>query len=251
MNRPLPIVLLSFYLFVSGPLSIIFGSLQSFLLQVDFFSGLLGVVLFLAGFMMIAAGYGLWSRQPWGLQILVYTAIFHIFYGAFALIQSNNMISSMLFSRYIKIWAIITIIAGLYMIYVSQQSNVASLYAEKPKDIGIRIGVPSGPATQALPNYIVSALLPGGQIARSEISSAQKSCTIGRSRDQANLVINDDTVSRAHARLDLRNGELWLTDLGSTNGTQLGDAPVKGSEARVRSGDRITVGSVIITVSRG
>jgi hypothetical protein len=99
--------------------------------------------------------------------------------------------------------------------------------------------------------YLLSALLPNGQIARTAISQERSSCTIGRSREQADFVIDDDTVSRVHAQLNLRDGDLWLSDMGSTNGTRLASLVVGASPERVRLGDRITVGSVILTVSKG
>lgn len=42
--------------------------------------------------------------------------------------------------------------------------------------------------------------------------------TIGRSADN-NIVLPDERVSRAHARLQVRDGETWFTDLNSTNGS--------------------------------
>jgi hypothetical protein len=42
--------------------------------------------------------------------------------------------------------------------------------------------------------------------------------TIGR-KAPADIVLPDSEISRAHCRLALRGEELWVTDLGSTNGT--------------------------------
>ena len=52
--------------------------------------------------------------------------------------------------------------------------------------------------------------------------------TIGRARD-CDLVLDDARVSRHHAALVVRRGELWIEDLGSTNGTS-----VEGELVRVR-----------------
>src|SRR3984957_3451483 len=41
---------------------------------------------------------------------------------------------------------------------------------------------------------------------------------IGRN-PPADLVLEGNTVSRRHCRMDLRDGAMWLSDLGSTNGT--------------------------------
>lgn len=42
---------------------------------------------------------------------------------------------------------------------------------------------------------------------------------IGTSPDRCSIVLPADTVSRTHARIDRRNGEYFVTDLFSTNGT--------------------------------
>jgi hypothetical protein len=56
-------------------------------------------------------------------------------------------------------------------------------------------------------------------------------------------------VSRRHARL-LRDGqEVYLMDLKSTNGTKLNGEPLPASvEKRVRDGDEITLGQMLIYV---
>jgi len=45
----------------------------------------------------------------------------------------------------------------------------------------------------------------------------QSSCVIGRSA-QADVVIPHEAVSRKHCQIDYRDGELYVTDLGSING---------------------------------
>jgi len=46
-----------------------------------------------------------------------------------------------------------------------------------------------------------------------------------------------------------RSGELWIEDLGSTNGTFLNDERLE-SPSRLRRGDRVKVGSTILEVAR-
>lgn len=48
---------------------------------------------------------------------------------------------------------------------------------------------------------------------------------IGR-QDNNNLVIDDPSVSRRHARLDREGPSYIITDLGSTNGTQINQIPI-------------------------
>lgn len=70
---------------------------------------------------------------------------------------------------------------------------------------------------------------------------------IGRSPD-ADLVVNDPSVSRHHARIELSpSGELSIVDQRSTNGTFVNQLPVDG-RARIRPGDRVVVGAVVVLI---
>ena len=64
---------------------------------------------------------------------------------------------------------------------------------------------------------------------------------IGREDDNA-ICLEDDLISRHHAKLTRQHGEYILSDLGSMNGTFLNGQPAR--EARLKIGDRIRVGEV-------
>jgi pSer/pThr/pTyr-binding forkhead associated (FHA) protein len=66
--------------------------------------------------------------------------------------------------------------------------------------------------------------------------------TVGRAPDN-HIVLSDTYVSSYHARLDRRDGEWWLTDLGSRNGTRLNDVPITKPVPLV-DGDVIGLGRV-------
>jgi diguanylate cyclase (GGDEF)-like protein len=72
--------------------------------------------------------------------------------------------------------------------------------------------------------------------------------TIGRS-SSCDIVLDVDSVSRQHARLEERDGAMWVTDLGSTNGTFVDDAAVR--ERPLRDGDRIRVGRSVFKFLTG
>jgi pSer/pThr/pTyr-binding forkhead associated (FHA) protein len=59
-------------------------------------------------------------------------------------------------------------------------------------------------------------------------------------------VFGDDTVSRHHARLELRDGRWFLVDLDSSNGTLVNGRRVHDVE--VRPGDRIRLGAAGFTL---
>src|SRR5437764_5221267 len=67
--------------------------------------------------------------------------------------------------------------------------------------------------------------------------------TIGR--EEGNLLrLNDERVSRYHAKVQSDGGDLVLTDLESTNGTRVNGHVVQ--IRRLRFGDRITVGRSLL-----
>ena len=66
-----------------------------------------------------------------------------------------------------------------------------------------------------------------GQLAGTRITLGQAQITIGRAEDST-LVITDDYASARHARLVPRDGQWFVEDLGSTNGTYLDRGKVSG-----------------------
>ncbi len=67
--------------------------------------------------------------------------------------------------------------------------------------------------------------------------------TIGR--EEGNLLrLNDDRVSRFHAKIQMDSDDVILTDLESTNGTRVNGRVVQ--IRRLRAGDRISVGRSLL-----
>lgn len=69
--------------------------------------------------------------------------------------------------------------------------------------------------------------------------------TVGRDSGVAAVVLDDSDVSRRHARLEIVNEQLVVTDLGSTNGTYVNDTRV--TRAELVAGDRVRVGRYDLT----
>ena len=66
---------------------------------------------------------------------------------------------------------------------------------------------------------------------------------VGRS-NEIDLVLAEDMVSRKHARILLKDGQVSIADLGSTNGTFVNGEKVR--EAQLSEGDRVLIGSSIL-----
>ena len=60
-------------------------------------------------------------------------------------------------------------------------------------------------------------------------------------REEADIVAADSTLSARHFEIENRNGEFFVRDLGSTNGTRLNGEPVTGTH-QLENGDRIEAG---------
>jgi pSer/pThr/pTyr-binding forkhead associated (FHA) protein len=75
--------------------------------------------------------------------------------------------------------------------------------------------------------------------------AATGSLTIGRAEDNDLPLMFDPSVSTRHARIVVDQGQYWLEDLQSTNGTFVGEARVDG-RALVGPGTLFTIGRTMI-----
>ena len=78
--------------------------------------------------------------------------------------------------------------------------------------------------------------------------AADKQILIGRSSD-LDMVLVEDMVSRKHARIGMQGDQIWIEDLGSTNGTFVNGEKIK--RARLKEGDRVLIGTSILKLISG
>ncbi len=94
----------------------------------------------------------------------------------------------------------------------------------------------------------VSAVLEirrGGETSKYHIT--EPLVTVGRSADNR-LVLDDEQVSRHHAKLEWSQGVLSITDLGSRNGTQVNNTKIgPGLALSLKDGDQIVIGNSTLT----
>lgn len=80
---------------------------------------------------------------------------------------------------------------------------------------------------------------PGGETGALELTAERM--TLGRAEDNQ-LVLLDDSVSSHHGEIVFDNGSCFFTDLGSTNGTKVGNERVEHIE--LAHGGSFTIGHV-------
>jgi pSer/pThr/pTyr-binding forkhead associated (FHA) protein len=74
------------------------------------------------------------------------------------------------------------------------------------------------------------------------------STVIGRGRN-ADLVLNEPTISRAHALLSYEGARLFVQDLGSTNGTLVNG--MREDRAVLSDGDELRMGRLVLRIMIG
>jgi pSer/pThr/pTyr-binding forkhead associated (FHA) protein len=80
------------------------------------------------------------------------------------------------------------------------------------------------PSSRKAPRKLVVV---AGTLAGTSINLGDAPVTIGRANDST-LVLTDDYASNRHARISLQDGMWLVEDLGSTNGTYLGQRKLDG-----------------------
>lgn len=78
----------------------------------------------------------------------------------------------------------------------------------------------------------------------------KESLTVGRDREN-DIVLDSDSVSRHHARVEHREGQFFVSDLDSTNGTYVNDDAAPITECQLRRGDQVKIGDTIFKYLSG
>lgn len=134
-----------------------------------------------------------------------------------------------------------------YDMFTRKLTISANFSDETPKPIATHSAQPGATVADNVPAQTAQASLRlknKQRDLRSNITSGAR-VSLGRTHDNS-LVIEDSTVSSVHAAFTLAaNGTLYITDLGSSNGTFVNDVQiVMGDKTIVKAGDRLRFGEV-------
>jgi dipeptidyl aminopeptidase/acylaminoacyl peptidase len=114
--------------------------------------------------------------------------------------------------------------------------ETVSLQAMPPEEIA------AGSAYAALLTF------EAGPFAGRIVALPNEMVSIGRAPDN-DVVVGDPATSGHHGRIEVRNGSFWISDLGSTNGTQINGEQV--IERQLSDGDTIAIGQNTLRFSLG
>jgi pSer/pThr/pTyr-binding forkhead associated (FHA) protein len=93
---------------------------------------------------------------------------------------------------------------------------------------------------------ILSLIVQKGLANEQVINLEAPAMVIGRMAP-ADIILDNKVVSRQHARITLEEGQCFLEDLKSLNGTFVNGNPIKG-KVPLKSGDRISLGDQVLMV---
>jgi hypothetical protein len=80
-----------------------------------------------------------------------------------------------------------------------------------------------------------------------DLGATNNRIVIGRDLD-CDMTVNDPSVSRHHAELMLQGEQLWVRDLGSSNGTWVDGAPVGAQPVPLRPNQAVFAGTVPVHI---
>jgi pSer/pThr/pTyr-binding forkhead associated (FHA) protein len=128
----------------------------------------------------------------------------------------------------------------LYVPIINFSALVDEEEQRQSSDSGIYLATSEGEGSGRL-------LITNGPQEGSSIPLLLNSVTIGRATSKADweICLQDPSVSRPHARLDLVDSNWVLYDLGSANGTSINGTPVNEKGRALHDGDVITIGSTV------
>lgn len=95
--------------------------------------------------------------------------------------------------------------------------------------------------------HVALVVLHGGDIGK-RFPLEVPDMTLGRS-PKAEVRVDEEGVSRRHAQLTLRAGQVFVEDMGSTNGTFVNDQRI--TRAQINDGDYLKVGDTVLKLVSG
>jgi len=146
----------------------------------------------------------------------------------------------------VEILAALTVAADFPALQGGLSSEASDVH--KPSAFGSLSGfnVPAVPPVHK-PGYEVWLRVQVGAAKGRTVGIVGPKFLIGRDRS-CHLRLGSAMVSKRHAVIELRDRQIFVSDLGSTNGTIVNGRPLRSAEFEIHDGDRIQIGPVVATL---
>jgi hypothetical protein len=95
--------------------------------------------------------------------------------------------------------------------------------------------------------YLLSAILQNGSVVQAQLHNSSAK-VIGRD-SSSDLHLDDPTVSRRHALIEVRDGIATVKDLGSANGTKIAGRKIGFNPVEMQASDTLQIGAIKLTIS--
>jgi len=224
-----------------------------------------GLVLVLLGAAEIAVGWGMWSLREWArittIVLFALEAVLNLV-GGVALIIGVKLGGVSISFPGVGIALLLTaLIQGVVIWYLSKPDVVSYFGVHGPSSISVVSSTivsvpppPPSPAPTVVPpsppqptEYYQLPPRPAAWLVARNGPQAGKNfglkageTTIGRDTRRADIVLDATTVSNEHARVRCEEGQFFLYDLASTNGTFINNRQIQ--KQMLRDGDVVRFG---------
>jgi hypothetical protein len=108
----------------------------------------------------------------------------------------------------------------------------------------IKDEIPAAPSSSTVAtDWFGMIVFTGGKLSGQSFTiDPDKGLYVGRDRELATVVIEDSRISRRHCWVGVKDGKVVVVDQKSTNGTFLGDAKQRVTEAELKDGTVVILG---------
>lgn len=282
-QRPTGVTIIAVLFFIAGALAII-GGLYTLAMPIPWIPALtsyqivVGIAAILIGGLEIAAGWGLWTLQDWAritaIILVALSAISNLFAGV-GLLMGVNIGGYILSLPGPGIASLLGAGVGAWLIWYLLKPDVAAAF------IGLYVPptpptIPAAPVSPPLTPPEPPPPSPPAELARplrqptvpidvqpqpeswlvlrtgprtgQQFGLKRGRNTVGRDSTRADIVLDDETVSAEHARIQFEQGQFYVYDLASTNGTYVNNRSVQ--KQMLMDGDVLRLGDAQLVFKR-
>ena len=265
-QRPTGVTIMAVLFFIGGALGVLSGllvfaipisTMDPLISMLVSYQIVIGIIMIIVSGLYIAVGWGLWALQNWGrIMALVLLALGTIgnLVSGISLLVGVNVEGFRLSYPGAGVTSLLWAGVGIWMIwYLLKPETEAAFGGGLPPAVYMPPTIPAtpppppptvpqsppAPAPSVRPRREPTVAIgqppapEGWLVLRSGPRTGQQfglnrgRNTVGRDSSRAEVVLDDETVSGEHARIQFEQGRFYIYDLASTNGTYVNNRRIQ------------------------